>query len=48
MANAFKQLEDLRLQYQTLRDLQESLQQFRSGYQTYVQTLLLRRRAEMS
>lgn len=48
VANAFKQLEDLRLQYQTLRDLQESLQQFRSGYQTYVQTLLLRRADELT
>jgi len=48
VANAFKQLEDLRLRYQTLRDLQESLRHFRSGYQTYVQTLLLRRADELT
>ncbi|MEZ0257811.1 MAG: TIGR02680 family protein [Chthoniobacter sp.] len=48
VANAFKQLEDLRLQYQTLRDLQESLQQFRSGYQAYMRTLLLRRADELT
>lgn len=48
VANAFKQLEDLRQQYQTLRDLQEALSQFRIGYQVYLQTLLLRRADEVT
>lgn len=48
VATAFKQLEDLRQQYQSLNDLQDSLRQFRSGYQTYVQTLLLRRSDDLT
>jgi len=48
VATAFKQLEDLRLQYQTLRDLQDALQQFRGSYQTYLQTLLLRRADDLT
>lgn len=48
VATAFRQLDDLRQQYQTLRDLQESLRQFRSGYQSYLQTLLLRRADELT
>jgi uncharacterized protein (TIGR02680 family) len=48
VANSFKQLEDLRQQYQTLKELQESLRQFRSGYQTYLQTLLIRRADDLT
>ena len=48
VATAFKQLEDLRLQYQTLQELQDALRQFRGGYQTYLQTLLLRRADDLT
>lgn len=37
VADAFKQLDDLRQQFASLRSLQDSLEGFRSGYQTYLQ-----------
>lgn len=37
VADAFKQLDDLRQQFASLRSLRDSLEGFRSGYQTYLQ-----------
>lgn len=43
VASAFKQLDDLRQKHKGLLDLTQALTQFRGGYQTYMQTALLRR-----
>lgn len=43
VASAFKQLEDLRHEYQHLKSLSHALTQFRANYQVYLQIALLRR-----
>ncbi len=47
VATAFKQLEELRNQFESLQRLVEALAAFQSDYQTYLRVALLRRAAEL-